>query len=80
MKRFFSVLISFALIFLLSFNTLATDETVTSTKYSSVEYFEDGSYIEMEIIEGFSPASAKETRSAKLGSKRLTYKNSEGLT
>lgn len=78
MKKIFSVLISFALIFLLSFNTLATDETVTTTKYSSLEYFEDGSYIEIEIIEGFSPASAKETRSAKLGSKKLTYKNSDG--
>ncbi len=78
MKKIFSILISFTLLFLFSFDTLASNETVKPTKYSSVEYFEDGSYIEIEITEGFSSASAIETRTTKLGSKRLTYKNSDG--
>lgn len=78
MKKIFSILISFTLLFLFTFETLASNETVKPTKYSSVEYFEDGSCIETEITEGFSSASAIETRTTKLGTKRLTYKNSDG--
>lgn len=78
MKKIFSVLISFTLLFLLAFNTLALNETAEIKVYSSVEYFEDGSYIETEIIEGFSSASSIESRTSKLGRKRLTYMNSDG--
>lgn len=78
MKKIVSFLISLTLLFLFSFNSLALNESANPTKYTSIEYFEDGSYIETEIITSFSSASAIETRTTKLGSKRLTYMNSDG--
>lgn len=80
MKKVLSILISLTFIFLLTFSSSASFEPSNSNTYSSVEYFEDGSYLEIVIIEELSTSLPKETRTSKLGSKKLTYKNANDET
>lgn len=72
MKKIFCLVLTIILLFSLSVSSSATSNTVTDP-VTLVEYFEDGSYLETTII-----TSNPTARSGIGGTKRLTYKNSDG--
>lgn len=72
MKKILYLVLTITLLFSLSISSSANSNTVTSS-VTSVEYFEDGSYLETTII-----TSTPAVRSGVGGTKRLTYKNSDG--
>ncbi len=76
MKRLFSLIFSFALVFILPFNVLAITNSNESTIQTSVEYFDDGSYITTTITEEQSYYSTYAT-TTKNGSKTTTYTGSD---
>lgn len=80
MKKTLSIIISFIMLFSFNFNTLALAESTEATVYTSVEYLEDGSYIETVITEETPSFSPFITTTIKLGSKRTTYITSDGET
>lgn len=79
MKKVIAFLLSLTLILTLYLPTFAatnTDHTVATT---SIEYLEDGSYIETVITKERSSLSIFAT-STKTGSKKITHKNSDSET
>lgn len=76
MKQTLTFFISLTMIFTFCLNVLAVDEATPSIE-TSIEYFEDGSYIITTITEE-KTSYATFTTKTKSGSKKITYKNTDG--
>lgn len=77
MKRAISLLTSLAMVFIFCFTTLAAVEETASRVQASIEYLNDGSYIETTITEEKTSYSARATTTIN-GSKKITHKSSNG--
>jgi len=82
MKRILCVLLATIILFGMLPSVAGASEAPKATKYSSIEYLENGDYIVTELVidssDALSQAKEQETRAIKQGTKTANYYNSVG--
>ena len=82
MKRVISIILAAILLIGSLASVVGASEAPKTTKYTSIEYLENGDYVVTELVVDLSDAPSQEkvqeTRATKTGSKTATYYNSAG--